>query len=959
MASLSSYYPQPVIAGTTAGTYAEGNDSRISQLGAGSVVTSTGSNTARSLANRFADVVNVKDFGAVGDGIADDAPAIRLALAYAMTKDSAEIVFPNGTYNLGTWSDGTSTFTGSGEKNILNFLNTTGQKKRFLFSGNGSTIITSLYPSSTTRPPNASYGIALNLRGPMDVAIRDCNFVSEWEGARGLIVEHEARTSNPWGILTAIATRSYDVGATSDTRSYIGKVDSLFVDNCQFVDWTQTIVNTRVGHLNVKNSYFAATWGTASCGSADYDWTACLAVSLADTINVSGCHFVGCLKDDFNQIPAHTVVGDGTPRYRSMDNAILSKAFGKSVFVNNIVEKFSYESVFLESRDGLVISNNIINDKGPTGETTLAAFQSIRADGFYFESFATASSATNIFSYQNAVLRNGDTIKFINKTGGSGVDLNTNYYVVECDVNNPTKFKLSLTLNGSPVSIGTNITSSTIRSTNKLSGKQLISNNVINHGSIWAYGCDDCVISNNIIQLPSRSTADGVRCVGIRLEPRQDAFTETFFNTIVENNYIFGTNIPTGSSDWDGTIGSSGSDPNISAGIELSGASRVRYFVKNNSLVLYGKDNASKVACAFIMDAETIFENNYVEGWDFVCGQFGGSAAKRVDRGLRTNNILKRLQAQGRSVSDAPVVLEKSILKFYPTATGWYRLRNNARRSSLNKITIGVSGDSAYGSYVNGDDVNQKLQHTVFSVGGSGYNNSTDKSYTINQHSHTSTATPIISKVRVGENAQSNPIWIYVNAVTTRWELSFSGGGGTGAAGYVTSTNGVIDSLGVTITNGGENYTSAPTVTIRNPSYNLSVDIQGSGATFTTTLSGDAVDSVSVDSGGSGYASAINVICESDFFDMQNPSVFNIEASTPSNDGIELTFQQGVKSISRVGGTSGAKTGYSEPIVATSAPASTPEFIGQQYIDTSTGIAYLAAGTSETADWKAISFWEP
>jgi hypothetical protein len=29
MASLSSYYPQPVIAGTTAGTYAEGNDSRI------------------------------------------------------------------------------------------------------------------------------------------------------------------------------------------------------------------------------------------------------------------------------------------------------------------------------------------------------------------------------------------------------------------------------------------------------------------------------------------------------------------------------------------------------------------------------------------------------------------------------------------------------------------------------------------------------------------------------------------------------------------------------------------------------------------------------------------------------------------------------------------------------------------------------------------------------------------
>jgi hypothetical protein len=34
-------------------------------------VTATGSSTARTLANRFADVVNVKDFGAVGDGDCD------------------------------------------------------------------------------------------------------------------------------------------------------------------------------------------------------------------------------------------------------------------------------------------------------------------------------------------------------------------------------------------------------------------------------------------------------------------------------------------------------------------------------------------------------------------------------------------------------------------------------------------------------------------------------------------------------------------------------------------------------------------------------------------------------------------------------------------------------------------------------------------------------------------------
>ena len=38
----------------------------------GLTVTATGGTTARTLAARFADVVNVKDWGAVGDGTTDD-----------------------------------------------------------------------------------------------------------------------------------------------------------------------------------------------------------------------------------------------------------------------------------------------------------------------------------------------------------------------------------------------------------------------------------------------------------------------------------------------------------------------------------------------------------------------------------------------------------------------------------------------------------------------------------------------------------------------------------------------------------------------------------------------------------------------------------------------------------------------------------------------------------------------
>jgi hypothetical protein len=64
-----------------------------------SSVTATGSTTARTLANRFADVVNVKDFGAVGDGVVDDTAAIQAAAAY-ISNIGGELFFPKGIYYI-------------------------------------------------------------------------------------------------------------------------------------------------------------------------------------------------------------------------------------------------------------------------------------------------------------------------------------------------------------------------------------------------------------------------------------------------------------------------------------------------------------------------------------------------------------------------------------------------------------------------------------------------------------------------------------------------------------------------------------------------------------------------------------------------------------------------------------------------------------------------------------------
>jgi hypothetical protein len=59
----------------------------------------TGTTFARNLVTRSADVINVKDFGAVGDGIADDTSAIQTAIN-AASGGKAKVYIPDGVYRI-------------------------------------------------------------------------------------------------------------------------------------------------------------------------------------------------------------------------------------------------------------------------------------------------------------------------------------------------------------------------------------------------------------------------------------------------------------------------------------------------------------------------------------------------------------------------------------------------------------------------------------------------------------------------------------------------------------------------------------------------------------------------------------------------------------------------------------------------------------------------------------------
>jgi len=209
------------------------------------LITATGSTTPRTLANRFADVVNVKDFGAVGNGFADDTASIQSAINSSISQNGKTVFFPEGTYIVSSTINITDACELLGE-NLSSIIQTSSSFVNgdviyvtgpLVLVGRAITINNIFFSAAAVR----SSGYFINFYGNSTSRINNCQF---WSGYKAIGYTGQASSYHKMYnciIHDNIAT-GIDIIGASGTQ---GDVDVVISD--VFIAGGSQVTNTYTG----------------------------------------------------------------------------------------------------------------------------------------------------------------------------------------------------------------------------------------------------------------------------------------------------------------------------------------------------------------------------------------------------------------------------------------------------------------------------------------------------------------------------------------------------------------------------------------------------------------------------------------------------------------------------------------------------------------------------------------
>jgi hypothetical protein len=213
-----------------------------------SSVTATGSTTARTLSNRFADVVNVKDFGAVGDGVANDTTAFQAAATAAGTGNP--IFVPSGNYLKSTITNESDYFWICNEA-----LNSTGTSPISLIGHVEQAFNNRRLMAKTTTTPNEFTEFQINKT--FNYTGGTPGFVSSVQNVRTSVSKNV--TDFVWGIVSVL-NNSADAGenvAIYGQGNRVANIGPVWGGVFEAKDLTNTDGTGKSGTVGIEVDVFA------------------------------------------------------------------------------------------------------------------------------------------------------------------------------------------------------------------------------------------------------------------------------------------------------------------------------------------------------------------------------------------------------------------------------------------------------------------------------------------------------------------------------------------------------------------------------------------------------------------------------------------------------------------------------------------------------------------------------